>query len=65
MHLTTRQAALIAACARATELAIFHVSNLYADDPQGVVAEAAAHFAELRALPAEALEAAVEAELNR
>jgi ribonuclease Z len=65
MHLTTRQAALIAASARAAELAIFHVSNLYSDDPQAVVAEAAAHFAELKALPAEALEAAIEAELNR
>lgn len=63
-HLTTRQAALIAASANAKQLATFHISNLYADCSHDIVDEAAAYFAHFRSLSASELQQAVSDELN-
>lgn len=63
-HLTTRQAALIAACAKVGELGTFHISNLYTDRVDAIVTEAAEHFAQLRTLSADDLRQAVAYELN-
>jgi ribonuclease Z len=49
MHLTTVQAATLAHLVEAKSFGIFHVSNLYADDPAAAEAEALATFAALRA----------------
>ena len=65
MHLTTRQAALIAASVKADKLEIFHISNLYANNPDERVREAEGFFASLAPLSPEALEHAIATELGR
>ena len=57
-HLTTRQAALIAAASRVRNLTTFHYSNIYSDDPDALDLEARKFFTELStAGPAELKEA--------
>ena len=65
MHLTTRQAALIAACVQAANLEIFHISNLYASHPEERVEEAREFFHHLRSLSTGDLEHAVAVEFAR
>lgn len=54
-HLTTKQAALIAAAISAKNLKIFHVSNIYGDEPEASESEALAFFDQFAALPAKYL----------
>ena len=65
MHLTTRQAALIAAAAGVARLEIFHLSNIYLDEAEAVVAEANTFFTAYRGLSPGELEAAIARELHR
>ena len=62
-HLTTRQAALIAASCGVKKLMSFHVSNIYGEETAAVAAEAAAFFETFCAMDTAALDAAVGAEL--
>jgi ribonuclease BN (tRNA processing enzyme) len=61
-HLTTRQAAMIAASIGAKELQIFHVSNIYAGDIETSQRESANFFLDYRALSEEALAKACQQE---
>ena len=62
-HLTTKQAALIAATSRVTHLATFHYSNIYSDDPEALDVEAQKFFTELGAGSSVDLQKALEQEL--
>lgn len=64
-HLTTRQAALIAALLKASRLEVFHISNIYGDDYKTSEREAERFFSEFRTLSHEALEAQLDLELKR
>jgi ribonuclease Z len=57
-HLTTRQAALLAATVKARDFQIFHVSNIYAGDIESSVAESRNFFDEYSLLEPQALAAA-------
>lgn len=63
-HLTTRQAALIAAVLGARELETFHISNLYVTELDRVVAEAQEFFSQFKALSKRELKDAVNLELR-
>lgn len=65
MHLTTRQAALIAAYIQADHLEIFHISNLYANAAEAVISEAAAFFDRFRQLSPDDLASAIAMEYQR
>lgn len=65
LHLSTRQAALIAAVCQVEDLRVFHVSGIYGEDTQVSVEEAARYFAEYRAMTPEDLEAAIASEIRR
>jgi ribonuclease Z len=54
-HLTTKQAALIAAAISAKNLKIFHVSNIYGEEPEASESEALAFFEQFSSLPAKFL----------
>lgn len=54
-HLTTKQAALIAAAISAKNLKIFHVSNIYGEEPEVSESEALSFFEQLSSLPAKFL----------
>ena len=54
-HLTTKQAALIASAISAKNLKIFHVSNIYGEEPEASESEALAFFEQLSSLPAKFL----------
>lgn len=47
-HLTSKQAALFAAAARAEELRCFHVSKIYAGNVDRIIAESREHFSRLK-----------------
>ena len=55
-HLTTVQAALIAALLPAKKLQIFHISNIYAEDTETSLRESSEAFARLRTLGSKDLE---------
>lgn len=63
-HLTTKQAALIAASLGAHELETFHISNLYADRVDLAQDEAQEFFQEFKRMPADELSRALDAELH-
>ncbi len=64
-HLTTKQAALIAAVLGARELETFHISNLYTDRVDLAQEEAQAFFEQFRNLDSRDLQDEVAAELAR
>lgn len=64
-HLTTKQAALIAAFIGAANLEIFHVSNIYPEQAHLSVEEAQKFFREFRALAPQDLEGEITKELAR
>ena len=64
-HLTTRQAALIAASVRAEELRVFHISNVYAGTADDVYQEAMTEFAEFKSLNKMQLDSAVRAAFGK
>ncbi len=64
-HLTTRQAALIAAYINADNLEIFHVSNIYPDQADISAKEAGDFFATFNHLDADDLDAEIGKELAR
>jgi ribonuclease Z len=63
-HLTTKQAALIAASLKARDLETFHISNLYTDRVDLAQEEAQRFFQEFRALDPNDLQAEIAAELD-
>ncbi len=63
-HLTTKQAALIAASLGARELETFHISNLYADCVDQAQDEAQRFFQDFHGLDSEQLSAAIDSELR-
>ncbi len=65
LHLTTKQAALIAAAAGVKQLQIFHVSALYSHEAEAVVQEAAGFFGDFCRYTPPALEEAIAAEFSR
>lgn len=65
LHLTTRQAALIAALCGVDRLHVFHFSAIYGEDQDSSLQEAEAFFTRFRGLPAGELAGEVEAELQR
>ena len=64
-HLTSRQAALLAATAGAQKLDIHHVSGIYGEDAEKVCREAADSFAAFRRMDPLELEGTILAELER
>ena len=64
-HLTTKQAAMLAVSLGCVHLKIFHVSNIYANDHQASVDEAADFFSTLSGLPPDHLRSEIEAEFVR
>jgi ribonuclease Z len=63
-HLTTQQAALIAAALPAKQLQIFHISNIYAADVQSSVLETEACLETLRAMKPTELDATISREFE-
>jgi ribonuclease Z len=61
-HLTTKQAALLAAASGSISLEVFHVSAIYHDDPEGSVAEASEFLMAFRQLSHSDLKNAIIAE---
>jgi len=64
-HLTSRQAALIGAYLGADSLLLFHVSNIYSQRVEEVVAEAQEFFQSFQKLSAESLESEICREMTR
>jgi ribonuclease Z len=64
MHLTTKQAALIAAYVQAEELVLFHISNIY-KNPEESVQEGQRFFEEFRQMDAKKLATIIAAEFQR
>jgi len=64
-HLTTKQAALIAAWVGAQHLKIFHLSNIYPDQHEEMVAEANGFFEQFKVLEGLELEALIKQEWAR
>lgn len=63
-HLTSRQAALIAAALKAEELSVFHISNIYAGNVIDVVNEAEDFFQAYKKLPEDQLQVEIQRELK-
>jgi ribonuclease BN (tRNA processing enzyme) len=63
-HLTTQQAALIAAALPAKQLQIFHISNIYAADVESSVLETEACLETLRAMSPAELDATISREFE-
>ena len=64
-HLTTRQAALIAASVQAGDLRVFHISNVYAGTAEHVFQEAMTEFAEFKSLNKVQLDSVVRAAFSK
>ncbi len=64
-HLTTRQAALIAAYSKASELQTFHFSNTYTDTFDTVAGEVQSFFKEFSAEPQMTLKKLIDQEITR
>ncbi len=64
-HLTTKQAAIIAAYIKADQLRVFHISNVYSGSEQEIVDEAASYFEKFRRLDEETLMKLVTSEIQQ
>lgn len=63
-HLTTKQAALIGAYAEASTMRFMHLSSIYGENVEEVIAEGENHFAAFDKLPQTAIEKLIDEELN-